>query len=315
MRRRCISVIGVASGAGALDAGCADGPAELRTLDILRDLAGPDIQFQWDDWVHAPLPGTRSDIDVVAQVVGQLASLVWGCLRHGDFPLVIGGDHSCAIGTWSGVRSFLDDGQRLGLIWVDAHMDSHTPRTSHSHAVHGMPLACLLGHGPSALVSILSDQPKLKPEDICLVGVRSYESEEARLLNNLGVRVYYIDEVLRRGCVAVMLEARARVSRHTAAYGISIDLDALDPAEEPGVGSPAPGGIYLEDMLDGLIRLHGDINLRALEIVEYNPHHDRNHATAHAVHALVRSLIGESVEQHESKHGERNRKEVRSCGC
>jgi arginase len=121
--------------------------------------------------------------------------------------------------------------------------------------------------------------------------VRSFEQGEARLLKNLGVRIFFADEVRERGLATVLADAVSIVSSRTAGFGISLDLDALDPAEEPGVGSPVPNGIRLADMLAGLRTLHGDRRLRAIEIVEYNPHRDRGNATARAIHDLAHSLL------------------------
>jgi arginase len=212
-------------------------------------------------------------------------------LIEGDFPLVIGGDHSCAIGTWSGVNAFLGGTGRLGLLWLDAHMDSHTFKTSPSKAIHGMPLACLLGYGDAKLTHVIYDRPKILPQDVCLIGVRSFESEEAALLQTLGVRIYFMDEIKKRGLQKVFREAVARVSQHTAGYGISLDMDVLDPSEEPGVGSPAPDGLHRMELLAAFKSANADRRLLALEVVEYNPHRDNNYKTAHAVRELCDALL------------------------
>jgi arginase len=181
---------------------------------------------------------------------------------------------------------------RLGLLWIDAHMDSHTFRTSPSRALHGMPLACLLGHGDPRLTRIGGPEPKLLPQDVCLIGVRSFEWGEAVLLKRLGVRVYFMAEIRRRGLAELCAEAWAHVTREAAACGVSLDLDALDPEEEPGVGSPVAGGLHRDELAAALRGLHGDPRLRALEVVEYNPYADRDFATARAIHDLCRSLLG-----------------------
>jgi arginase len=227
---------------------------------------------------------------------------VHSCLSAGDFPLVIGGDHSCAIGTWSGVGAALKQGEnkdaRLGLIWFDAHMDAHTPATSPSQALHGMPLACLLGYGDAHLTDLMDHgvgekhRPVLRPEDVCLIGVRSFEWGEAALLHQLGVRVYFMAEVRERGLPEIVREALLRVRRETDGFGVSIDLDVLEPAEEPGVGSPVPGGIALHDMLEALAWVRATSGLKALEIVEYNPYSDHHFDTAAAVADLARTIVG-----------------------
>jgi arginase len=285
-------VIGVASGHGAGDPGCQDGSEVVRALRFLSDLETIDDGLHWDEPVRAAQPVPRDPVDAVQGVVTRLADSVGRHLEHGDFPLVIGGDHSCAIGTWSGVKRVLGAEARLGLIWIDAHMDSHTVATSQTRNIHGMPLASLLGHGDPRLTGVAGAGAKLLPEDVCLIGVRSFESDEAVLLKQLGVRVYFMHEVRRRGLAEVFAEALSRVGRHTRGYGISIDLDALDPAEEPGVGTPVPGGLLRADLTDALALAHGDEKLLAVEIVEYNPYRDDGFVTARAIHDLCQSLIG-----------------------
>lgn len=292
MTPRRADVIGVACGQGALDHGCQDGPEVLRTLGFLRDLDEPHGICVWRDIVHAAAEPAADPLWQVAAIARAVADRVAASLRRGHFPLVIGGDHSCAIGTWSGAHGVLREQGRLGLLWIDAHMDSHTFRTSPSRALHGMPLACLLGHGDPRLTRIDGPEPKLLPADVCLLGVRSFEWGEAALLKNLGVRIYFMDEIRRRGLAEVFAEAWEQVSRETVACGVSIDLDALDPQEEPGVGSPVAGGLHRDELAAALRALHGDARLRALEIVEYNPYADRDFVTARAIHDLCRSVIG-----------------------
>ncbi|MDA8257457.1 MAG: arginase [Betaproteobacteria bacterium] len=291
MVARRIRVVGVAAGYGAGDPACQDGAEVLRTLRFLDDLESVDDGLSWDQPVRLAPPWPADPVDAVQGIASQLAQRVAGHLVQGDFPLVIGGDHSCAIGTWSGLKAALDHDRRLGLIWIDAHMDSHTPASSPSRNVHGMPLACLLGHGDPRLTGIAGAAPKLLAEDVCLIGVRSFESAEAALLDQLGVSIFFMDEVRQRGLPAVFADALRRVTRHTAAYGISIDLDALDPAEGPGVGTPVAGGLSRADLTDALALAQGDERLRALEIVEYNPYRDEHFVTARAIHDLCQSVI------------------------
>ncbi|MCE9642160.1 MAG: arginase [Betaproteobacteria bacterium] len=284
-------VIGVACGLGALDRGCEDGPEMLRKLGFFRELADADAGVRWDQTIR--LPAAQSDVlQAVAGIAGTLAQAVARILSHGDFPLVIGGDHSCAIGTWSGVHAYLGGAGRLGLLWIDAHMDSHTFKTTPSQAIHGMPLACLFGYGEAELTQVMSTAPKVLPQDVCLIGVRNFEPGEAQLLRTLNVRIYFMDEIKQRGLQVVFREAVDHVSRHTAGYGISLDMDALDPAQAPGVGSPVADGLQLADLLDAFESVRADRKLLALEVVEYNPHRDNNDETALAVRELCKSLLG-----------------------
>jgi len=228
--------------------------------------------------------------DVLAHVADidlRLALQVASKLNKHVFPVVVGGDHSCAVGTWSGVRAALPPRDELGLIWVDAHMDSHVPDTSPSGALHGMPLACLLGRGPASLTELAGPGPKLSSQHVCLIGVRSFESGEKVLLERLGVRIFYMEEVRARGFDAVWREAVAHVKQGTAGYGISVDLDAIDPNDAPGVGTPEREGISGEDLIRALQTLHGDPKLLAVEIAEYNPHLDRQRLTLRLLRRLI----------------------------
>lgn len=283
---QAVRVIGVASGLGARDPGCADGPAVLRELDVFKSRLLP---VSWTDILRPALVDAPA-LDAIAELCGRLARQVRQELDAGNLPVVVGGDHSCAIGTWSGAHDWLQG--PLGLIWMDAHMDSHTAATSPSGAIHGMPLACLLGHGEAVLTDLIAPWPKLRPEHVCLLGVRSYEAGEAALLEALGVRVIHMAEIAKRGLVDCLAEACAIARNGTAGYGISLDLDAFDPTEEPGVGSPAPDGLARHALEPALRMLRGDPQLMAVEIAEYNPHRDRRWLTARAAGALLRAVLG-----------------------
>jgi len=282
-----VKLIGVASGLGARDHGCEDGPLFLRELNVFQ---GGDIQASWQDMLR-PDEGISSPVAATTELCNRLADRVQETLEAGHFPLVVGGDHSCAIGTWSGVHQWLGERGALGLVWVDAHMDSHTFDTTPSGALNGMPLACLLGYGEQALTAIETAGPKLRPEHVCLLGVRSYEEGEAALLKKLGVRVIAMDEIRKRGVVATLAEAMTIAGNGTAGYGVSLDLDVLDPAEESGVGSPVPDGLSCAELEQALLQLRDDPAMLAMEIVEYNPHHDRGLLTAMAAGALFRAAM------------------------
>lgn len=282
-----VELIGVASGLGAQDHGCEDGPQFLRELKVFQ---GGDIPVSWEDMLR-PDAGITTPVEATTELCLRLADRVQIALESGHFPLVVGGDHSCAIGTWSGVHQWLGERGSLGLIWIDAHMDSHTFITTPSGALNGMPLACLLGYGEQGLTAIGTAEPKLHPEHVCLLGARSFEKGEAALLKKLGVRVISMDEIRQRGVTATLAEAMAVTRNGTAGYGVSLDLDVLDPAEEPGVGSPVPGGLLCSELEQALRQLRDDPAMLAMEIVEYNPHHDRGLLTARAAGALFRAAL------------------------
>ncbi|MGH8520407.1 MAG: arginase [Gammaproteobacteria bacterium] len=279
-----LRVIGAASGIGAADPGCGLGPDALREYGLTSQLGDHGLKAVWADIVHRPTlrAGTES-IKKIKVYCEDLAAAVGHALHGGRRVAVIGGDHSCAIASWSAAASALRG--PLGLVWIDAHMDSHTPATSPSGALHGMPLAILLGVGPPELRDLLYPGAKLRPENICLVGVRSYEPEEAELLHRLGVRVITMDEVRARGLKRSLGEAFAIASRRAAAVGLSIDLDAVDPTDAPGVGTPVPNGLRGVDLVESLRRLAPQPVLA--EIAELNPLHDREDKTARLVIDLL----------------------------
>lgn len=284
---RSIAVIGAACGYGAQKHGYQDGPDVLRSLKFLERLQDAGINYRWDGILHIGQDQSRAPLSSVSDICEVLAYKVGKVIEQGDFPIVLGEDHSCAIGTWSGVKNSLPADSRIGLMWIDAHMDSHTYATTPSGAIHGMPLACLLGHGAESLINVASPLPKLHPENVCLIGTRSFEKGEAELLKQLGVRVFSMDEISQLGIEAVWKEALSIVQSQTAGFGVSLDLDVLDPDEEPGVGSPEPGGIFKKKLIEAFGSLSKNQNFLAMEIVEYNPYLDTQFVTAQAVCDLI----------------------------
>jgi ornithine--oxo-acid transaminase len=290
---RDVRIVAAASGRGAVDGGCADGPEALRRSDLLTRLWRGGLDPIWDATIPA-LPDADPSI-AVRNLCQSLSQRVRMLAARGAFPLVLGGDHSCAIGTWSGVASALANRGPLGLIWIDAHMDAHVPGTSPSGALHGMPLACLLGEGDPDLVAVAGGCV-LSARNVCLVGVRSFEADEAVLLSKLGVRIITMDEIAKRGLDEVMAEAHAIATDGAAAFGITIDVDALDPEEAPGVGTPSPGGLSSAGLERALRRIAADPKLVAAEITEYNPERDTDQRTLALVGRLAAAVLGaESV--------------------
>lgn len=284
-------LIGAAIGRGAQDPRTEYGPDKLLEIDPVAALRSRGVAADWGRILY-PHYGRQltEPIDIVAEFSRRLADHVAATLQRNRIPIVVGGDHSCAIGTWSGVHRHLQGGA-LGLIWIDAHMDSHTPETTESGAVHGMPLAVLLGHGEKALTSVGGDCAKLAPANVCLLGVRSYEAGESVLLQRLGVKVVFMEEIRRRGFPAALHEAIQQVTARTSAFGLSIDLDGIDPADAPGVGSAVSCGIPATELLDALRMLHGDARLFALEITEYNPFLDADGRTARVILEIIAAVL------------------------
>jgi len=285
---RSLSLIGVASTLGCPKPGCEQSPAQLIQLGLTDSLKLNGITAYWQKIIQPSQQGSATAS--VAELCRELSDQVEAQLLHNQFFSVIGGDHSCAIGTWNGVQR-ARHGKPFGLIWVDAHMDSHTPHSSYSGALHGMPLACLLGFGEAELTNISEPataikRPTLQAEHLCLLGVRSYEAEEAELLENLGVRVFYMTEIEQRGMKAVMAEA-LEIANRAGDFGVSIDLDALDPQLAPGVSIPEPGGLKLSDLNELLKPLAKTPGFIGMEIAEFNPLFDQQHQTARLISAIL----------------------------
>ena len=305
-RLRPIAIIGVASGIGASDPGCGDGPGVLEAIGVAEKLRSADRHAAWKTTI-SPLEGSDK-VAVVAECASRLASAVSATLTAGDFPILIGGDHSCAIGSWRGVAQALA-GKPLGMLWIDAHLDSHTPDTSHSGALHGMPLACLLGVGPEKLTD---GATILQPQHVAVIGARSFEPEEYALLKGLGVRVFFMEEIARRGLDDVMQEALTIVQNGTAGFGLSLDLDAIDPLDAPGVSTPSPSGLRAPELASVLARLRDHPGLLALEIAEYDPYRDEDGKTVSVVIELLSAVLGagnlagQSMMASEYRHGAHN---------
>jgi ornithine--oxo-acid transaminase len=284
-------LIGAALGLGARDPRCGRGPHQLLAGGLLAHLSTQGADVLWRVTLQPQLRRGKSRDGAIVDFCARLAREVSAVVGAGEFPIVLGGDHSCAIGTWNGAAKALSARGPLGLVWIDAHMDSHTPSTSPSGMRHGMPLAALLGHGADPELARCAEGP-LAPQHLCLVGVRSYESEEAALLAELGVKIFPMTEIEERGIDAVLDDAVRIASTGTAGYGISIDLDALEPSDAPGVGTPVAGGIPAAGLIAALRNFSADHSLLALEVVEYNPHLDRERKTAVIVEDILAAVLG-----------------------
>ncbi len=275
-----IPFVGLASGLGAGNEGCQGGPIVIQNHT-------PDAH--WQTMIHSS-PSISSKWEQIPALNTQLAKAIFSCATKHPFVVSIGGDHSCAVGTWSGIAEATRLQQKdIGLIWIDAHMDSHTPETSETGNIHGMPLAALLGHGPTSLSHILSEKPKIKPENLFLVGIRSYEEAEKRLLEKLNVRVYLMNEVKQRGLHAVFAEILQNLSHRKILYGISLDVDFFDPSEIIATGTPVAEGGLPQDFLDSYCLFESYPPI-AFELVEFNPSKDIGNATLKHILNILRRV-------------------------
>jgi arginase len=290
-----IALIGAASGWGAGFRHAEEGPLALRDYGLARWLEERGIDAQWramlraeKSWREHPEITGAAAFDLVLRHAEALADTVAGAVADGQFPVVLGGDHSIAMGTWTGVAR-AQAHRPLGLVWLDAHLDAHTVETTPSMNAHGMGVAALLGHGHAPFRALAGGV--LKPQHLCYIGARSWEAGEMALLRRLGVRIIAMDEVKRRGMDWALREAASIALSGTAGFGISIDLDGFDPKDAPGVGLREPDGFRSAPTLAALSRLARHPRLRALEIVEYIPEFDDRRRTAHLVRDLIAALL------------------------
>jgi len=233
----------------------------------------------------------------ITESCARAAEIIEQSLEEGMTPVILGGDHSVAAGTVSGVAAYYRKRQqKIGLIWIDAHADFNTPESSPSGNVHGMPLAALAGLGPAPLANILGFSPKVAPENIVIVGVRDIDATEKENIRRAGItEVYTMRDIDERGMRTVMEEALRAAGRGTAGYHISLDMDWIDPEDAPGVGTPVRGGAtYREAHLAmEIIADHG--RMTSFEIVEVNPVIDEHNRTADLAVQLISSAFGKKI--------------------
>ena len=286
-------LIFVHSGWGAKIKETAEGPAAytkflLATKSQLLENS-VDIRSK-HSYLEAPNLVGKKTLPFVSEVATNLAEATERVCLDNYFPVIIGGDHSIATGSWAGIINAHHAAENFGLIWIDAHMDAHRYDDSPSKAYHGMPEAVLLGHGEEELVNIKGYAPKVKPEHLVVLGARSYEVEEESFLKKLGVRIFYNQEIKERGFHDCFIEALEIVNKNTKGFGVSIDLDVFDPSFAPGVGSPEANGLLPTEVLLMLRRLKTNEQLKGLEIVEYNPKRDKDNRTLKLLHQIVESI-------------------------
>jgi arginase len=274
-----INLIGYATGNGAENHGCGAAPEFLKQSDSLNAV-NINYPVQWQTILHPEDNDIeKSHIPTITWLSQQLAKNVKQSILAEQFFITIGGDHSSGIGTWSGAADAYSTQGDIGLIWFDAHLDAHTYETTPSGNIHGMPVACLLGYGHKDLTSIMSATPKLKPENLVYIGARSYEDGEHELLKKLNIKIYYMEQVKQFGIKTIFQEAISIVKKNTIAYGLSLDLDGIDPQDAPGVGCPADDGISAQSLLEALDLFAHDNKLIGAEVVEFNPALDREQKT------------------------------------
>jgi arginase len=298
---RSVALVGVPTDIGAGHRGSSMGPEALRVARLAERLSKRGMVVVDRGNVSGPLnpwqPPTNGYRHLPEAVAWNTATheAIYGALSDGHLPIMLGGDHCLAIGSISAVaRHCREKGKKLRVLWLDAHADFNTSNITPSGNIHGMPVACLCGHGPDELTRIGGAVPAISPDVIRQIGIRSVDEGEKRLVHEVGIDIYdmrYIDEI---GIKAAMEEALADVDDDTHLH-VSFDVDFLDPTIAPGVGTTVRGGPnYREAQL--VMEMIADTGrVGSLDIVELNPAFDKRNQTAKLAVELVESLFGKST--------------------
>jgi arginase len=303
MRKSHIAIIGAPLDLGSGRRGVDMGPSAVRVANLNGRLV--ELGYIVDDLGNVPVVQPESApeglpqakyLPQITDTCVKLADMVAHALAEDKFPLVLGGDHSIAVGTVSGVSKHVRDSKgKLGMIWIDAHTDMNTPSTSPSGNVHGMPLACCIGAGPDELTRIFGYSPKVDPANVALVGIRSVDEQERINVQHSGVHVFTMRDIDERGLGTVIEEAIRIASSGTAGFHVSLDMDAVDPQEAPGVGTPVRGGITYREAHLAMETLNDAGKMLSMEVVEVNPVIDEANRTAVLAVELVMSAMGKRI--------------------
>ncbi|MCR2823754.1 arginase [Lederbergia panacisoli] len=294
-----ISILGVPMDLGQTRRGVDMGPSAIRYAGVLKRLEklGYDVEDIGDIVVKvnrlAEVDSTTlKNLRAIANISEEIANSIYKVIENKRFPLVFGGDHSMAIGTIAGISKYY---QNLGVIWFDAHGDLNTEETSPSGNIHGMPLAASLGLGHPALTGIGGYAPKVSPENIVIIGARDLDKGERELIKSQNIKVFTMHEIDRLGMTRVMEESIHFLKNRVDGVHLSLDLDALDPHDAPGVGTPVLGGISYRESHLAMEMLEEAKLITSAEFVEVNPILDERNKTAEVAVALMGSLFGEKL--------------------
>jgi arginase len=303
MKPSAIAVLGAPLDLGSSRRGVDMGPSALRVANLNKRLAA--LGYRVDDLGNVAVdqqentpegPSQSKYLPQIAATCERLGEIVFQAMTAGKSPLVLGGDHSIAAGTVAGVsRFFQQSGQKLGLIWVDAHADMNTPESSPSGNVHGMPLACCIGIGPPELTNLLGFCPKVDPGNVALVGIRDIDILERAHVRQSGIQAFTMRDIDERGLRQVMSEAIAVAMNGTAGFHLSLDLDYVDPSDAPGVGTPVRGGATYREAHLAMEMICDSGGMVSMEAVEVNPVLDEANRTADLAVELILSAMGKKI--------------------
>ena len=295
-----ITLIGVPMDLGADRRGVDMGPSAIRYANLDEKLRALGHAVHDAGSVNVPDPATHAAGDPKLKYLDQIvtcaqvvARTVRDCIERTSIPIVLGGDHSIALGSIGGAANAL--GGEMGVIWMDAHGDFNTGETTPSGNIHGMILAALAGYGDPRLVHATGEGRRVDPRRIAIVGARDLDDGERRLLREAGVHVYTMTDIDRRGISDVTGEALALAGEGARGVYLSFDLDVVDPTEAPGVGTPVPGGITYREAHLAMELVAESGRLVGMDLVEVNPILDRQNHTAMLATELALSALGKRI--------------------
>jgi len=303
MRQSDIAILGAPLDLGAGRRGVDMGPSALRLASLNAKLSslGYCVEDLGNVFVaqqeSSPTgPENAKYLSQIAATCTKLATRVRDIVRDDKFPLVLGGDHSVAVGTVAGVaEAYHESSAKIGMIWIDAHADMNTPASSPSGNIHGMPLACCIGQGPSELTDIFEWTPKVQGRNVALIGIRDVDGPERDLVRSSGVTAFTMRDLDERGLRNIMEQAIQIASEGTAGFHLSFDMDAVDPDEAPGVGTPVRGGMTYREAHLAMETICDCSRMLSMEIVEVNPVLDTANRTALLGTELVMSAMGKKI--------------------
>jgi arginase len=301
--KKQVKIIGVPMDLGAGRRGVDMGPSAIRIAGLNQAIAfqGFEVADAGNVHVHPPESMTATNprahyLKEIAEASEELARMVEATLEEGAIPVVLGGDHSIAVGSVAGVSSYYrKQDQKIGIVWLDAHSDVNTPESSPSGNIHGMPLAALLGRGAKELTHIAGFAPKVLPENTVIIGARSVDPPERELLKNLNIRVITMSELDERGMATVMKDAVEIASNGTVGFHVTMDMDFIDPFYAPGVGTPERGGATYRESHLAMEKLADSGKVLSVEITEVNPLFDTSNQTATLAVELILSALGKKI--------------------
>jgi arginase len=303
MRESTVAIVGAPLDLGAGRRGVDMGPSAVRLAGLNQKLSS--LGYEVEDLGNVSVEQQESTPSLVenAKYLPQIASTcerlalrVKGAVADGRFPLVLGGDHSIAIGTVAGVsNAYRQRSQTIGLIWMDAHADMNTPESSPSGNIHGMPLACCLGRGPRELTDIFGYSPKVSGKNVVLVGLRDVDLRERSILRESGSTAFTMRDIDEMGLRRVMEQALSIATSGTDGFHLSFDMDFVDPLEAPGVGTPVRGGVTYREAHLAMETICDCKRMVSMEIVEVNPVLDEANRTALLGVELVTSAMGKKI--------------------